>query len=53
MGSFMPYKNVETLIRAAASSRTHPSPAVRISTRRAELEALVDPAGRRSSSTAA
>lgn len=47
MGSFMPYKNVETLIRAAASlpgrtlhllSRISP-------TRRAELEALVDPAG--------
>lgn len=47
MGSFMPYKNVETLIRAAVSlpgrtlhllSRISP-------TRRAELEALVDPAG--------
>ncbi|WP_454117523.1 glycosyltransferase family 4 protein [Microbacterium lacticum] len=47
MGSFMPYKNVETLIRAAALlpgrtlhllSRISPA-------RRAELEALVDPAG--------
>ncbi len=47
MGSFMPYKNVETLIRAAASlpgrtlhllSRISPE-------RRAELSSLVDPAG--------
>ena len=47
MGSFMPYKNVETLIRAAALlpgrtlrllSRISPE-------RRAKLEALVDPAG--------
>ncbi|MFT4051007.1 MAG: glycosyltransferase [Microbacterium sp.] len=47
MGSFMPYKNVETLVRAAASlpgrtlhllSRISPE-------RRAEVEALVDPAG--------
>ncbi|MFT4213182.1 MAG: glycosyltransferase, partial [Microbacterium sp.] len=47
MGSFMPYKNVETLVRAAASlpgrtlhllSRISPA-------RRAEVEALVDPAG--------
>ncbi len=49
MGSFMPYKNVETLIGAVALlpgrtlhllSRISPS-------RRAELEALVDPAGGR------
>ncbi len=47
MGSFMPYKNVETLIRAAAAlpgrtlhllSRISPA-------RRAELSALIDPAG--------
>lgn len=47
MGSFMPYKNVETLLRAAADlpgrtlhllSRISPA-------RRAELEAVVDPAG--------
>lgn len=47
MGSFMPYKNVETLVRAAASlpgctlhllSRISPA-------RRAELAALIDPAG--------
>lgn len=47
MGSFMPYKNVETLIRAAAHlpgrtlhllSRISPE-------RRAELSAMVDPAG--------
>ncbi|WP_312677388.1 glycosyltransferase [Microbacterium sp.] len=47
MGSFMPYKNVETLLRAAADlpgrtlhllSRISPA-------RRAELSAMVDPAG--------
>lgn len=47
MGSFMPYKNVETLLRAMASlpgrtlhllSRISPA-------RRSELEALVDPTG--------
>lgn len=49
MGSFMPYKNVETLLGAAALlpgrtlhllSRISPA-------RRAELEALIDPAGAR------
>lgn len=49
MGSFMPYKNVETLIRAIGMlpgrtlhllSRISPA-------RRAELEALIDPAGGR------
>lgn len=48
MGSFMPYKNVETLIRAMASLPGHTLHLLsRISPlRRAELEATAPPAGR-------
>jgi len=47
MGSFMPYKNVETLLRAAADlpGRTLHLLSRILPARRAELSAMVDPAG--------